>query len=459
MRTITWAAVLLLAAVLASESAPGQEQEFAFRASATATYSDNPARTATGESATALDGLVGLRIAHQSPLLFADADLSELQRAYVEGHLPSETIPNGYLNLLAGPPGGLFNWTVKDSFGQISAEPFAALLVGDRQNVNILSTGPNLRIPLDSQDHLDLTARYGRDTFSDSTLDDQNYRGEAQMTHDIGSASQLGLGYSYERIKFRDVTFSNAALKEAYGKYALSGARTYIVLEAGADQLDQPPTPRSSTAHVLALLQRHLSERTTLEIAYRHGITDAANAFVSASRNQFTAGTDQNVQPRAVPFVGSEGYAQLTRSSGRLLLAVAATGSRETFPSAPASNRHTWGANLSADYQLSSLLTLTVRGGYYDEYFPDGGLGGRWSEGSIGLTRRLGSSLHLSLQAWRAKGTGNALPSAFTENRGVLQLVYAPGEERLRRVYDTNAPFRYYDRPVQPAQPPSPPPH
>jgi hypothetical protein len=453
MRTISWVAVLLLAALLASESALGQEQEFAFRASVTATYSDNPARTATGESATALDGLVGLRIAHQSALLFADADVSELQRAYVEGHLPSETIPNGYLNLLAGPAGGLFTWTVKDNFGQISSEPFAALVAGDRQNVNILSTGPNLRIPLDSHDHLDLTARYGRDTFSDSTLDDQNYKGQAQLLHDISPASQLGLVYSYQRVEFREASLANADLTETYAKYALAGARTYIVLEAGLDTLEQAPAPRANTYHVLALLQRHLTERLTFEGAYRHGDTDAASAFVSASRDGFTAGTDQTVQARAAPFVGSEGYAQLTRSAGRLLLAVEVTGSQETFPSAPASDRHTWGANVSSDYQLSSKLTLRVWGGYFGDYFPDGGFRGRWSEGSIGLTRQLGSALQVSLRVSRAKGTGNALLSPFTENRGVLQLVYAPGEERLRRIYDTNAPFRYYDRPVQPIQP------
>lgn len=454
MRTISWAAVLLFAAVSASESALAQQQEVAFRASATATYSDNPERTATGESSTAVDGLVGLRIAHQSSELLVDADLAELRREYVEGNLPSETIPNGYLNLLAGPAAGVFNWTVLDNFGQISSEPFAALIVGDRQNVNILSTGPNLRVPLDSQDHFDLTARYGRDTFSDSTLDDQNYKGQAQLTHDIGPASQLGLGYSYQRIDFRDVALGDAVLTEAYGKYALAGARTYIVLEAGVDQFKQAPAaPRSNTSHVLALLQRHLSERTTLEIAYRHGITDAASAFVSATRDQFTAGTDQTVQARALPFVGSEGYAQLTRSAGRLLAAVEVFATRETFPSDPASNRRTWAANFTSDYQLSSKLTFNVRGGYYDENFPDGGLRGHWSEGSIGLSRRLGASLQLSFQASRVKGAGNALLNPFTENRAVLQLLYAPGAERLRRVYDTNAPFRYYDRPVGPMQP------
>jgi hypothetical protein len=449
MRSISWAALLLLGAVSASECALGQE-EMAFRASATATYSDNPARTASGESATALDGLIGLRIARQSPLLFVDADLSVIQRAYIQGGLPSETIPNGYLNLLAGQVGSLFTWTVMDNFGQISGEPFAALVASDRQNVNIFSTGPNFRIPFDSQNHLDITARYGLDTFSDSTLDDQNFRGVAELLHDVSSASQLGLVYSYQRIDFKDVALSDATLTDAYGKYTLTGARTYVVLEAGADQLEQAPTARARTSHVLALLQRHLSERLTLEVAYRHGITDAASAFVSASRNEFTAGTDQNVQARVAPFVGSEGYAQLTRSAGRLLAAVQVSASEETFPSEPASNRRTWGGRLSLDYQLSSQLTAFVRGGYWGEKFPIAQQDAHWSDASIGLTCHLGRSLELSLLGSRTKGTGNALVNPFTEDRAVLQLTYAPGAQRLRRVYDTSTPFPYYDRPVPP---------
>lgn len=450
MRTISWAAVLLLAAVSTSECALAQEEEAAFRASVTATYSDNPARTATGQSATALDGLVGVRVAHQSSELFVDADLSAIERTYVEGNYPNETIPNGYLNLLAGPAGGLFTWALADNFGQIAGEPFAALVVGDRQNVNILSTGPTLRLPLDSQDHLNVALRYGLDTFGDSSLDDQSYKGEAEFAHDLGSASQVGVMYTYQRVVFRDAAFNSADLSEAYAKYALAGARTYIVVEGGVDQLTQAPLPRSSTYHVLGLLQRHLTERLTVEAGYRHGYTTAANAFVSASRDEFTAGTDQTVQARAAPFVGSQGYAQLTRNAGRLVAAVEASGSQESFPSDPTSDRRVWAANLSADYQLSSTMTLGVRGGYFHETFLNDGLLAHWTEESVVISRRLGSSLQLSLQGLRAKGAGNALPSAFTENRAVLQLIYAPGAERLRRVYDTNAPFRFYDRPVQP---------
>jgi hypothetical protein len=452
MRTIAWAAVLF-ATISASEGARAQQpaEEFAFRAGATATYSDNPARTATGESATALDGLLGLSLAHQSSLLYVDGDMSVIQRAYVEGNLPSETIPNGNLNLLAGPPGGLFTWTVLDNFGQISGQPFAALIANDRQNANVLSTGPNVRIPLDSHDHLELSGRYGWDRFGTSTLDDQNYTGQAALAHDIGSGSQLALLYAYQRIDFRAVTIPVAQIQQAYGKYSLAGARSYVVLEAGADRLEQGTgSTAQRTGHVLVLLQRRLTERLTFEAAYRHGYTDAANAFVSASRDGFTAGTDQNVQAVALPFEESKGYAELKRSAGRLLVAFEIAASRESYPSEPASDRRTVGSNLTVDYQLSSNFTFSLRGGYWEEKFPSSQQDGRWVDGSIGLSRKIGRSLELSLLATRTKGNGNALVSSFTEDRAVLQLVYSPGAERLQRVYDTNAPFRYYDRPLLP---------
>jgi hypothetical protein len=459
MRTVAWAAVLLFTAVFASECARAQEQEVAFRASVTATYSDNPARTATAQSATALDGLVGLSVTHQSPLLYVDARASALERGYVEGNLPSETLANGYLNLLAGPAGGLFTWTVTDSFGQISSQPFGALSANDRQNVNVLSTGPNLRIQLDSRDHFDLAGRYRLDSYGTSSLDDHGYTGQAEFAHDIGATSHAGVVYAYQRIDFQQGTLGAAKIEQAYAKYRLAGARSYIVLEAGADQLDQGVTGRQHTSHALALLQRHLTERLTFEAAYRHDYTEPAGAFVAASRDGFTVGTDQTVQALALPFEESSGYAQLTRSAGRLLAAIEITASEETYPANSASKRRTVGSNFAADYQLSSRVRFSVRAGYYEEKFPNAQQDGHWVNGSIGFSRMLGRSLQLSLLGTRIKSTGNLLNGDFTENRAVLALTYAPGAERLQRIYDTNAPFRFYDR--SPPQPPpaSQPPH
>src|SRR5579862_4585209 len=134
MRTISWVAVLLpLLTVAASGAASAQEQDFAFLAAATATWSDNAGRTTNNPvAATALDGLVGLHVVHNSPTLYVDGQVTELQRIYVEGHLPNQTIPNGNLGLVWRPSGELFAWTVADTLGQISTQPFAALVANDR---------------------------------------------------------------------------------------------------------------------------------------------------------------------------------------------------------------------------------------------------------------------------------------------------------------------------------------
>lgn len=460
MRTLSWAATLLFATLLACECAEAQDQsqnqqqnqsqaqEIAVRASVTGTYSDNPARTPTGQSATALDGQVGLTVAHQSPVLYVDADVSELQRAYVEGGLPSETIPHGYVDLLAGPPRGLLTWSVMDSFGQISSEPFGALIANDRQNINVLSTGPNLRLPLDSHDHVEVAGRYGLDSFSDSSLDDKSYSGQAQYVHDISSTSQLGVVYNNQRIEFHNSTLNAADIQEGYAQYSLAGARSYVVLEAGADQLSQGVITDAHTPHVLALLQHHLTERLTFEASYRHGYAHTGSEFVSASRDGFTAGADQNVEGVTQPFKESEGYAMLTRSAGRLLGAVQVTASQETYPGQVVFDRHTLGSNLAGDYQLSSTLSFTLRAGYWRERFSNTGEEGSFVNASVGVSQQLGRSLLLSLRADRTKGSGNVLNGGFTENRAVLVLAWAPGAKRLDRLYDTSAPLRFYDRPV-----------
>ena len=139
----------------------------------------------------------------------------------------------------------------------------------------------------------------------------------------------------------------------------------------------------------------------TFEAAYRHAYIDTGSAFVASSRDSFTAGTDQNIEALALPFEESQGYALLTRNAGRLLAAVQVTASREAYPSAPGSDRHTSGANLSGDYQLSSKLTVSVRAGYWDETFPSTGLSGHWFDGSVGVSRTFGRSSSRGAESWR----------------------------------------------------------
>ena len=449
MRTNSLAGVFLFLAILAGASARAQEQEqeLAFRASVSGTYSDNAARTATAPiPATALDGLVGLQLTHNSPTLYVDGDFSELQRWYAQGRLPNETIPSGSLDLIARPVPEVFSWTVTDTLGQISSDPFAALFAGNRQSVNVLSTGPDVRVPLDSRDHVDISGRYGLDNFGDSILDDQRYSGQVDLAHDVGEGSQVGLVYAYQQAEFHKATHPSEQIERAYAQYRVAGARSYLVLEAGVDQLHQAASGRDRVSHVLLLLQRHLTDRVTFEGSYLHGYADSVQAFVSASRDGFTAGSDQNVQALAVPYEASTGYLILTRTQGRLLAAVEVTASHEDYSLDPTVDRNTVGSYVSADYALSPRLTLNLRAGYYETKFPYTQEDDRWVDGSLGLGRKLGRSLQLSLQVSHLKGTSNTLTGQIVENRAVLTLSYTPGAQRLQRVYDPNAPFRFFDR-------------
>jgi hypothetical protein len=455
MRTISWAAVpLLLLAVAASQGARAQQQELAFIASGTVTYSDNAARTTNAPiAATALDLLAGLHFAHNSQVLYADVAGSFLQRLYLQGPLSNETIPSGNLNIVWRPAGEVFTWTITDTLGQISSQPFAALVASDRQNVNVFSTGPDFRLRIDSEDHFDLLARYGADTYGNSELNDRNYRGRGVLAHDFGaSGSQISLVYDYRRLDFELNTLGTADIQQAYGQYRLSGARTYVVLEGGEDQLEEGTNPREHTPHILALLQRHLSETVIFEAAYAHRYTNAGEAFVVESRDPFTAGGDQTVQAVALPFEQSYGYAELKRYKGRLQLALDVNAGSENFPSDPTSERHTVGTDVSAHYQLAARMACDLRVGYYKQTFPDLQQDEQWVSGSAGVIRQLSPSLALSLNVMRTKGTGNVLNARFTEDRAWLVLSYEPGAERLQRVYDANAPLRLYDRPVPPAQ-------
>ena len=426
----------------------GQAPEIELRATAAAIYSDNVAHAATNPlSDTVLDALAGVRVDHIGPRLSADIDLSVAELDYLRGTSSSQTLPAGHVNVIGVMVPERFTWMVRDDVGQISNEPLNALDSLDRQNVNLLSTGPDVFLPLSTRNSLELQARYGTTNYQYTNIDSARYNGEVGLVRTLASNSTLALVQDYEKIDYKVSGIPSVDLAPSFLRYTLEARRTYFVAEGGSEWL-RTDLGKRRTPHALLTLQRLISTRLTLNAEYQHGFSDAGDAFLESVTNRFTNGTYQNVQAVAGPFESDSAYAMLIRGAGRMLIAAEVTWNRENYQSNVALDRRVAGADLVVDYRLSSRLTLAGKARWRRETFPETGLADSGSEVSVGLNRQLTPYLQLAATYLRGHGAGNIILDRFTEDRVTLALIYASSSSR-DRIFDPGAQFRFYQRPMR----------
>jgi hypothetical protein len=449
MRT-TWIAWLAIAAALSAVHAVAIELDP--RAAVAVTYSDNLQRSSSDELKGAIaDALIGVRVLHASPWLDIDGDVRDLHREFLHRTLASENLPSGYLNLIGNIVPQRLAWTAQDNVGQVSSQLLDALDTADRQTINVLSTGPDLLLPLPGRNHLNLNGRYGTSSYSRSNIDSRRYDAGLALSHELLRTASLSLNYVYRRINYKeDRLYPSNTVAVAFLGYSVETFRTYLVAEIGAESLRVGAAgERSNTPHIRLALQRRLSPWWTLNVEYGRGFSDTAGNFRSDSRDNFRTGSSQNVQVVASSFKSDQAYVMLLRSGGRTLAAWEVTWSKESYDTAPALNRHITGADLVLDYRLSPQLTLAARGRWTREQAAMLGRSVSGFEASVGLNEQLTRRLQVAIRVLHGGGAMGVTSQRFREKRATLAISYTSRPSRRERLFDPGAQFRLYERPVR----------
>lgn len=448
-----------------------------------AVYSNNlDHATSNGIAGTALDAELGLHVRRAGDLT-VNADIAGLYREYVGGvNLPGQFLPsvNANASYMAVPE--LLSFSAQDTLGQISTQSFDALADATRQNSNFFTAGPQLMVPFAERDVLVTQLQYGRSSFSQSNISNNRYIGDLGLGRQIGTRSNLSANYHYQQIQYdHSEIYPRSRSSMEFLRFTAQGARTYLAIEAGWEQVKvgaatvvlqpapgsllppetsyQPPESRS-TPHIRLALQRRVTPLMTLTAEYNHAVSDASESLRTSSQNGFNAGNPLDVQSIAQPFTVDQAYLMLMRTTPIGNIAVQASEERERYEQAPVLNREAHGADLIMNHQLSPQWTVNgyVRwqhGRFVNTDIPDNRL-----LVSLGLTRQLSRSLHASLLYERNNGTGQqsilgstliANNSTYTENRVTLVLQYSP-QTIASQVFDPVSRFRFFQQPqVQPS--------
>ena len=204
-----------------------------------AEYSDNIGLEPEGSEDEAWVGVVSaqVRMAERS----ADADLravADLQyRDYQDGGFDDEFVlaldATGTWTLI---PGRL-DWILENYFDQASVDIFAAPNPANRQNTNVLSTGPEARSRLSSSQSLIAGGRYGNFYFEESDTDSDRLSGYGRWLYAMSSRRDVSVNIEATAVNYIDDRFSDYRRLDSYLQFTNRWSRSSLEADAGTSAI------------------------------------------------------------------------------------------------------------------------------------------------------------------------------------------------------------------------------
>ncbi len=324
-------------------------------------------------------------------------------------------------------------WVLQDDFGQAALDPFTPTTPTNLENVNYLSTGPDVNFRLGGTSFLNLGARYARTTYATSPYNSNRWFGNLAWGLELSSRSSVSLNADTERVQFEN-TVVNTDFDRTNGfvRYSIQGARTELSADLGGTRITQNG---SSTSGGLAKvdLSRKISAAAKLTFTAGHSLTDASTSF-------------SNLQSGATGAVGTAPAAQSSNNytadfaslgwqyvRNRTTLGVSARWEKDSYHQEPSLDNTRGGVELRFQRQLSRAFTAELLGRYYRTDYSHAvvtvaGGSSEYREGWIaaGLTWRHGRGLEVRLRAEHSSRSASEPNAGYGENRVLLTVGYRP---------------------------------
>jgi hypothetical protein len=404
-------------------------------------------------------------VAQRSRLLdvFAKGDFSDL--VYLQGAYGNEFIGRfDALSQVAIIPERL-TWTLRDDFGQASLDAFTPVTPNNRQNINYVSTGPNLYLRLGGTGFVTATARYANAYYQTSPFDGNRGLLTLATGLQLSGSSLVSLNGAGERVLF-DNTVANSDFDRysVYGHYEAHGARTNLAVNLGATRVDEnalaptttlvneppdsnnqvvvpvPGHPAMTNTDPLARLEfgRALSPSIKMTLTAGRELTDAASSFSSQQGSIVSAISFAPTPLSTDSYVETYGSAAWQYVRHRTTVQLTGRWERDRYPGAPQFDYTNEGVDFNVQRRLMTGLTAQLLGRWAKVDYPNAtvasNLGSPESttkQIGAGLVWRHGRWLEVRLRYDHTSYSAAQGDFGYSENRVLLTVGYRPWDTTL----------------------------
>jgi hypothetical protein len=414
-------------------AAQAGEGERPLRASLTAgaTYSDNAGRTDTNEeSETILELGVVFGADYERERLTADvaADLQFRSHQYRDFGSGVDGGLQGMLTYALMRDRLL--WVIEDNFAQALIDSRNVATPDNTQDLNYLSTGPDIRLPLGTRTGVLLQGRWSNVSYEAGDYGNERLLGVVGLMRQLGDTSTVSLHGSTEHVEYTDLAAaSDYIIRSAYLMLQAEGARTTLNLRAGLSELREQ---QESSGGVLIGLEvmRRMSARSVFSVHAGRSFGDSADAL---RRDQGIRGVAIGDRPAAVasdPLRADHLTLAWDNNGARSGVHLSANWRREAHQRDTTLDRRHLNGELQLTRRFSPRLGIAFNTGYTREEFQTAAIDfDEWGAG-LSMTWSWNPALNLQMGWEHLVGSGDTVLGAGTrdyrENRLTLRLGYNP---------------------------------
>lgn len=422
----------LLLAVSQGAGAQEQQEQFSWYTEIGAESSDNIARTPTDEiDETTGIGRVGLDIETKRPRLEADIAADLEYRDYLDRDFSSEIAGglDGHVAYSFIPE--RFSWVIEDNYGQIAKNRQVADRPDNREQMNFLSTGPEITLPLGARTHLEISGRY-TDTYLEDSIQDNNAAiGTVSLVRAFTEHTSLSLNAGASKTEFDDpLSFPDYDTRQASLEMAINAPRTQLVLEGGYLEYEQDGAPDTSD-YVMARidLTRQIGARSQLRLVAG---TAPASTGESFRRDQQVMGIGDGpeaAQAASDIFRSDDAYLTWSTEWTRTSMSIIFSGRREKHEEFTELDREQVRGGVAMTRDISRALSFDLFGSYLQEERTQSGF--KFDEWAAGGALRWDFAQRLSLQLRLDHFSGSSDDGSrdYDENRAYLGIRYTGGRD------------------------------
>ncbi len=406
--------------------------EFNYGADLGIGYSDNIAQTTNKISEEIAE--VGAQFSGlaQTSRLQADVvgDLEHLN--FLQGTYSPEVIGNlsGFASFALIPE--YLKWSLQDYFGQGITDPFAPVTPANREDINTVTTGPTLTLPLSTHELLTLTGGYTLVTYQTSPLSSDQFSGGVSFTELLSQLSRVSLSVDDKRIDFQNDTLNpDYDQRDIYVRYQATGARTKLIADIGYDQIRGPQELSAGGFLGRLTVIRTLAAQSTLTVTAGREFSDSAS-FVGQSQtvNGIGLQTTQGAQT-ATPFTNQYITGAWTFTRPRTTFSVLASHYQQTYQGNDVLDQTMTEGGVHVTRILFPAWSAGVYANYSKETFSEQTNGNyRQLNSGVDVKWQLGRRFALALQYQYYKRSGDLALYNVTENEIFLRLQYGNGALR-----------------------------
>jgi hypothetical protein len=316
-----------------------------------------------------------------------------------------------------------FGWSIQDSFGQATSDPFSPSTPDNRENINFFSTGPTLSLRLGEVGMLRVLGQWSLVDYEESLLDGERRTYGLSLERRPSARSLLSLNAVVDDVLFDDTPGSDYQRSSAYLGYEIEGGRTELTTSLGYSKIEFDSGASDDGLLASLVVSRRMSSNSTLDLRVGTQLMDAADALREfAGGGLGGGGVQSGIAASAEPFENREialAY-HLSRRRTDVMLSAARNQNRYVENAALDRDRTVYSATVTRVFRQRLNLSL-IASRTDDEFLASSVDAEELNYGAI-LQWQLSPSLSLRATLDRFERDTSSGLGEYGENRAWLSL-------------------------------------